>query len=127
MSSPSRVADTPIADRSELVAYIAAGEKPKADWRIGTEHEKFGFRNDDLRPPSFDGDRGIDGVLPIGNATRLRECVDRQQNLPPFGMGIADAFGHGFRIEIQPGEIAGVGVIFEAEIYGVGTVVYGSL
>ncbi len=63
MSSPSHVADTPIASRDELVAYIAAGEKSKQDWRIGTEHEKFGFRLDDLRPPTFDGDRGIEALL----------------------------------------------------------------
>jgi glutamate--cysteine ligase len=63
MSSPSHVADTPITTRDELVAYIAAGEKPAQDWRIGTEHEKFGFRLDDLRPPTFDGDRGIEALL----------------------------------------------------------------
>ena len=63
LSSPSHVADTPITDRAQLVDYIASGEKPRADWRIGTEHEKFGFRLDDLRPPSFDGDRGIEVLL----------------------------------------------------------------
>lgn len=63
MSSPSHVDDTPITDRAQLVEYIAAGEKPKADWRIGTEHEKFGFRLDDLRPPGFDGERGIEALL----------------------------------------------------------------
>ncbi|HWU70673.1 MAG TPA: glutamate--cysteine ligase [Pseudoxanthomonas sp.] len=63
MSSPSHVADTPITDRKQLVDYIASGEKPVADWRIGTEHEKFGFRLDDLRPPEFDGERGIEALL----------------------------------------------------------------
>ena len=63
MSSPSHVADTPIERRDTLVAYIADGEKPRSDWRIGTEHEKFGFRLDDLRPPTFDGDRGIEALL----------------------------------------------------------------
>lgn len=63
MSSPSHVADTPITDRTQLVDYIASGEKPVADWRIGTEHEKFGFRLDDLRPPEFDGERGIEALL----------------------------------------------------------------
>ena len=63
MSSPSHVADTPITQRSQLVDYIASGEKPKGDWRIGTEHEKFGFRLDDLRPPAFDGERGIEALL----------------------------------------------------------------
>jgi len=63
LSSPSHVADTPITDRDQLVQSIASGEKPKAQWRIGTEHEKFGFRLDDLRPPTFDGDRGIEALL----------------------------------------------------------------
>jgi glutamate--cysteine ligase len=62
VSGPSFVKDSPIAGRNELVEYVAAGEKPKAAWRIGTEHEKFGFRLDDLRPPTWEGERGI-GVL----------------------------------------------------------------
>ncbi|KAF1690672.1 glutamate--cysteine ligase [Pseudoxanthomonas taiwanensis] len=63
MSSPSHVADTPITQRSQLVETLASGEKPEAAWRIGTEHEKFGFRLDDLRPPAFDGERGIEALL----------------------------------------------------------------
>ena len=63
MSSPSHVADTPITDRHELVEVLASGEKPATQWRIGTEHEKFGFRLDDLRPPTFDGERGIEALL----------------------------------------------------------------
>ena len=63
MSSPSHVADTPLTDRSQLVDYIASGEKPRAAWRIGTEHEKFGFRLDDLMPPTFEGERGIEALL----------------------------------------------------------------
>jgi glutamate--cysteine ligase len=63
LSSPSHAADTLITDRAQLVQYIASGEKPISDWRIGTEHEKFGFRLDDLRPPTFDGERGIEALL----------------------------------------------------------------
>lgn len=63
MSSPSHVADTPITHRDQLVQSIASGEKPRSQWRIGTEHEKFGFRLDDLRPPTFEGERGINAVL----------------------------------------------------------------
>jgi glutamate--cysteine ligase len=63
LSSPSHVADTPITDRSQLVEVIASGEKPRPQWRIGTEHEKFGFRLDDLRPPTFEGERGIQALL----------------------------------------------------------------
>ena len=63
MSSPSSVAESPITDRRALVEYLAAGARAKTDWRIGTEHEKFGFRLDDLRPPTFDGERGIEALL----------------------------------------------------------------
>ena len=63
MSGPSAVTETPIKDRAELVAFIAEGGKPITDWRIGTEHEKFGFRLDDLRPPTFEGERGIATLL----------------------------------------------------------------
>ncbi|MBX3700744.1 MAG: glutamate--cysteine ligase [Dokdonella sp.] len=63
MSGLSQVKDEPIRDRQQLVDYIAAGEKPAALWRIGTEHEKFGFRLDDLRPPGWDGERGIGALL----------------------------------------------------------------
>lgn len=63
MSSPSHVAETPITERAELVQVLASGEKPSADWRIGTEHEKFGFQLDDLRAPTFEGARGIQALL----------------------------------------------------------------
>jgi glutamate--cysteine ligase len=63
MSSPSSVAESPVTDRRELVEYMASGARSRADWRIGTEHEKFGFRLDDLRPPTFEGERGIEAML----------------------------------------------------------------
>lgn len=40
MSGPSVASHEPITRREQLVDYIAAGEKPEAAWRIGTEHEK---------------------------------------------------------------------------------------
>jgi glutamate--cysteine ligase len=63
LSSPSHVADTPVTDRRQLLEALSKGEKPRSAWRIGTEHEKFGFRLDDLRPPAFDGERGIETLL----------------------------------------------------------------
>lgn len=55
--------DTPITDRQQMLQVLADGQKPRQAWRIGTEHEKFGFRLDDLRPPTFDGERGIEVLL----------------------------------------------------------------
>jgi glutamate--cysteine ligase len=63
VSSPSNVTDSPIASRDELVAFHASGGRPREQWSIGTEHEKFGFRLDDLRPPTYEGARGIEAML----------------------------------------------------------------
>ena len=63
MSSPSASQNTPVTDRSQLVEYIAAGSKPRSAWRIGTEHEKFGFHWKDLTPLAYEGSDGIEAML----------------------------------------------------------------
>src|SRR3546814_11651636 len=63
MAISSHASDTSITGRDQLVGYVASGEKPRADWRIGTEHEKVGFRLDDLRPPEFADERVIESLL----------------------------------------------------------------
>jgi glutamate--cysteine ligase len=52
-----------IEDKQELVAYLEAGNKSRDDWRIGTEHEKFGFHRSDLSPVAYDGPSGIAALL----------------------------------------------------------------
>jgi glutamate--cysteine ligase len=52
-----------IAGKDQLVAFHASGARAPQDWRIGTEHEKFGFRLDDLRPPTYEGEQGIGALL----------------------------------------------------------------
>ncbi|MFO7919581.1 MAG: glutamate--cysteine ligase [Nioella sp.] len=53
----------PIDRHEQLAEYLADGCKPKADWRIGTEHEKFGYCKDTLKPLPYAGDRSILAVL----------------------------------------------------------------
>jgi glutamate--cysteine ligase len=52
-----------VSTRDELVAYLEAGSKPQSEWRIGTEHEKFGFYRRDHGPVPYDGGRGIRALL----------------------------------------------------------------
>ncbi|HEY3916977.1 MAG TPA: glutamate--cysteine ligase [Stellaceae bacterium] len=63
MSAPSHSGGAPVTDKRQLVEYLAAGCKPRADWRIGTEHEKFIFRRGDLRPVAYEGESGIRAIL----------------------------------------------------------------
>jgi glutamate--cysteine ligase len=48
----------PVGSRDDLVAWIASGSKPRGDWRIGTEHEKFLFYVESLKPVPYAGPRG---------------------------------------------------------------------
>jgi glutamate--cysteine ligase len=47
----------------DLVAYMASGCKPEGHWRLGTEHEKFGYTTDNLRPLPYQGKHGIHVLL----------------------------------------------------------------
>ncbi|WP_413872650.1 glutamate--cysteine ligase [Albidovulum sp.] len=53
----------PVERFEDLAAYLESGCKPKADWRIGTEHEKFGYCTDTLKPLPYDGPRSIRAML----------------------------------------------------------------
>ncbi|MED6206851.1 glutamate--cysteine ligase [Stylosanthes scabra] len=39
--------------KHDLIDYFLSGCKPKDKWRIGTEHEKFGFEYETLRPIKY--------------------------------------------------------------------------
>jgi glutamate--cysteine ligase len=52
-----------VRSREDLIAWIAAGSKPAHAWRIGTEHEKFLFYTDTLRPVPYAGPRGVRALM----------------------------------------------------------------
>ncbi|WP_422048701.1 glutamate--cysteine ligase [Shimia sp.] len=53
----------PIEHHDQLAEYLSSGCKPREDWRIGTEHEKFGYCKDSLKPLPYEGERSILAVL----------------------------------------------------------------
>jgi glutamate--cysteine ligase len=53
----------PIEHRDQLAEYLASGCKPASEWRIGTEHEKFGYRLADLSPLPYEGQCSIRAML----------------------------------------------------------------
>ena len=56
------MADAPLT-KADLIGAMTVGIKPKSEWRIGTEHEKFGFDKSTLRRPGYDGPNGIHAML----------------------------------------------------------------
>nr|POE71591.1 glutamate--cysteine ligase, chloroplastic [Quercus suber] len=47
------IPNKPLITKEDLVAYFDSGCKPKTEWRIGTEHEKFGFELGSLHPMRY--------------------------------------------------------------------------
>ncbi len=52
-----------IQSRDDLVRHLSKGSRPKADWRIGTEHEKFVYDLKTRKPVAYDGKPGIRQLL----------------------------------------------------------------
>ena len=89
---------TPIESRDELVAWFAEGVKPKAQWRVGTEHEKFAFTTDTHDPVPYEGRRSIRSLL-VGMQHLLGwEPIMDGPNI----IGLADVTGGG-AISLEPG------------------------
>ena len=94
MSNPGEADLTPITSRRQLAEWFAAGSKPRAQWRIGTEHEKFGFRRDDLTPPPYEP-RGIRAMLEGIAAKGWEPILDGGK---PIGLKRGDA-----SVSLEPG------------------------
>ncbi|PSC04619.1 glutamate--cysteine ligase [Alsobacter soli] len=89
---------TPIESRAELVAWFEKGCKPESDFRLGTEHEKFGFYAYDHAPVPYDGPRGIRAILEGLQARIGWEPIMDGEAI----IGLADPLGGG-AISLEPG------------------------
>jgi glutamate--cysteine ligase len=52
-----------IESKADLIKPFENGEKKPCDFRIGTEHEKFAFHLNTLKPVSFSEKKGIEALL----------------------------------------------------------------
>jgi glutamate--cysteine ligase len=101
LSGPTK--DSPLAralieHHAQLVDYLASGARPREEWRIGTEHEKFPFLTDTLAPVPYSGRRSIRALL-----EGLRDrfgwlSVEERSNI----IGLVDPQGDG-SISLEPG------------------------
>jgi glutamate--cysteine ligase len=75
MSNPGEADTTPITSVRQLADYLAVGCKPAADFRIGTEHEKFGFYAEGFAAPPYEPN-GIHAILETIAATGWEKIED---------------------------------------------------
>src|SRR6266446_6336416 len=99
---------TPIETREDLVAWLEAGSKPRSQFRIGTEHEKFVFGVEGLQPVSYEGGRGVRALLEGMQHLLGWEPIVEHENI----IGLVDVTGGG-AISLEPGgqfELSGAAV-----------------
>src|SRR3954468_20833038 len=89
---------TPIRSRDQLGVWCEAGCKPKSEFRVGTEHEKFPFRIKDHSPVPYAGTRGIRALLEGMKLILGWEPIMEGDNI----IGLADVTGGG-AISLEPG------------------------
>ena len=89
---------TPLSSVSELSAYLAKGPRPKDQFRIGTEHEKFAFFRADNSPVPYFGDASISALLKGMQEKLGWEPIMDGENI----IGLGEHSGMG-AISIEPG------------------------
>lgn len=80
----------------QLAEYLNAGCKPKEDWKIGTEHEKFGYVKDSFAPLPYDGRCSIKAML-----QGLRDTYNWSEILE--GGNIIGLTKEGANVSLEPG------------------------
>lgn len=86
----------PIESFDQLAGYLESGCKPKAEWRIGTEHEKFGWLTDSRAPLPYAGEQSISAIF--------QGLADRFGWAPVFEAGnVIGLHRNGANISLEPG------------------------
>ena len=100
MSAPPSGKSTPIESRDDLVYALERGNKPQDQWRIGTEHEKFGFSLLNHRPISY-----IEPADEQGGVRDLLQGLALEYGWTPLleGENVIALTKDGANISLEPG------------------------
>ncbi len=101
MSGPSpdtQEARETIESKAQLIEALSKGSKPKSEWRIGTEHEKFPFLTDTLRAVPYEGARSIRALLEGLRDRYGWQGVYENENI----IALSDPHGMG-NVSLEPG------------------------
>jgi len=53
----------PVTGKAELIDYLRRAEKPRAEWKVGVEHEKIGVVDGNFEAVPYYGETGIRSIL----------------------------------------------------------------
>jgi glutamate--cysteine ligase len=86
-------------DKQAMIDWVARGESPADEWKIGTEHEKFLFHVGDHSPVAYEGANGVGQLL----ADLLEEIGPAASPIMEKGKIIGLKDGAGGSVTLEPG------------------------
>ena len=88
----------PVTGKAQLIDYFRSAEKPRAQWRVGVEHEKIGILEGTFEAVPYYGDTGIRSILD----TLARDAGGSQHSHLENGQPIA-VLKEGASVTLEPG------------------------
>ena len=65
-----------IKNKKQVIEYFEKGSKPKQLWKIGTEHEKFLYHLNTLKPIDYHGKKGIKSLFKLLKKKGWEEIIE---------------------------------------------------
>lgn len=94
--------DQPVEGLRDLIDYFRAAEKPRAQWRVGTEHEKVGVYADTGDRVPYEGPYGIGALLEkIAQAVGWNRVQERGRTIALEHEGASVTLEPGGQIELS--------------------------
>jgi len=92
-----------VSDVRDLARYLESGCKPPSAYKIGTEHEAFGFFRDGFGPPAYrpEGRPGIEQLLLAAQAEGLTPILDSGNIIGLKGGGASLSLEPGGQFELS--------------------------
>ena len=87
MAAPPQKDSKILTDYRQLVEHLENGCKPREQWRIGTEHEKFVFVRGTNKPVPYEGNPGIRRFLEELTRFRWKQILE---NGNPIALTMGD-------------------------------------
>ena len=112
MSLDARIGESPeVHSVEELTAWFRARERPRAEWKVGLEHEKILLRAGTLEPVPYGGPGGVEAILRAFERFGYTTFVEEGHAIAAQKRGLTVSIEPGGQIELSGRPFADVHVV----------------
>src|SRR5512143_3562427 len=101
----------PVREVGDLCRWFAARERPRADWKVGLEHEKLGAQAGGLAPLPYEGPAGVAAVLHAFSRFGYEPFLEEGRIIASQRTGLTVSIEPGGQLELSGSPFADVHVV----------------